>query len=125
MIFSCRWGATHSKIDNLFISHPDIILYLLCLLAISYSWLISEYFLSYPDRSKFVPGRCQRRCVQPDHSPPGKCDNKLVGDGVSGLKTGNFRHSSRSDSLQGSKGIMADKLMYNPNYDAQNCSFPR
>ena len=36
-IFSCRWGATFSKIDDLFICPPNIILDLFRLLAIPYS----------------------------------------------------------------------------------------
>ena len=37
MIFSCCWGATLSRIDDLSICPPNIILYLFCLLAIPYS----------------------------------------------------------------------------------------
>ena len=38
MIFSCRCGATHCNIDDLYISCSNIILYLFLMLAIPYSW---------------------------------------------------------------------------------------
>ncbi len=38
VIFSCRCGVTHSRIDDLFICPPIIILDLFHLLAIPYSW---------------------------------------------------------------------------------------
>ena len=37
--FSAVWGASHSRIDNLFICPPNVILDLFRLLAIPYSWV--------------------------------------------------------------------------------------
>ena len=40
VFFSCRWGATHRKIDDLSICPPNIHLDLFCLLVIPYSWVL-------------------------------------------------------------------------------------
>ena len=41
VFFSCCWGATYSRIDDLSICNRNIILIFFCLLVIPYSWYLT------------------------------------------------------------------------------------